>query len=129
MRAGRVVQQGSPVDVWRAPADGFVARFLGFGNVFDVDVRDHHVNTPWGSLTTDRPDGPATLVLRPDALRIADSGVAGTVGPASFRGDHFLVSVDVDGWKVEVTERSGAVPVPGEFVRIALKSDAALIVP
>src|SRR5262249_12483396 len=38
MRAGRVVQLGTPQDVWRRPADGFVARFLGFTNVFDVEV-------------------------------------------------------------------------------------------
>src|SRR5262249_53365824 len=30
MRAGRIVQVGTPADVWHQPADGFVARFLGF---------------------------------------------------------------------------------------------------
>ena len=71
LRDGRVRQVGRPVDVWRAPADAFVARFLGFGNVFDADVRGGSVDSPWGSITTDRGRRAATLVIRPDGLRFA----------------------------------------------------------
>ena len=86
--------------------DAFVARFLGFGNVFDVDVVHGKVETPWGPLDTGRPDGAATLVIRPDGCRFAGDGVTGVgglAGEATFRGDHFLVTIHLDGgWRVEV---------------------------
>jgi thiamine transport system ATP-binding protein len=41
MRAGRVVQIGSPDDVWEHPADADIARFLGLRN-----VRGHRVVRP-----------------------------------------------------------------------------------
>jgi thiamine transport system ATP-binding protein len=124
-----VRQVGRPVDVWRAPADAFVARFLGFGNVFDVAVRGGSIKTPWGPLVTDRPDGPATLVIRPDGLRLTTGEVRGVARAAAFRGDHFLVPVELEGgWTVEVTDRSGAVPPPGSSVAIGLDPSAVVVV-
>jgi thiamine transport system ATP-binding protein len=117
--------------VWRAPADAFVARFLGFANVFDVEVRGGSIETPWGPLRCDRADGPAALVIRPDGLSFSagDGGVAGTAAPATFRGDHFLVPVQLEGsWPVEVTERSGAIPPPGAPVGVRLDRAAAIVV-
>ncbi|HEV3227055.1 MAG TPA: ABC transporter ATP-binding protein [Acidimicrobiales bacterium] len=122
LRDGVVSQIGRPVDVWRGPADAFVARFLGFGNVFEVVARDGRIDTPWGPMTAgNRPDGDAALVIRPDGLRLARTGAEGVAGPATFRGDHFLVPVMLrTGWTLEVTDRSGEVPEPGTSVRVEL---------
>ena len=129
LRDGQVRQVGRPVDVWRAPADAFVARFLGFGNVFDVDVRGRSIETPWGPLEVDRIDGPAALVIRPDGLRLATDSVQGVTRAAAFRGDHFLVPVELEsGWTVEVTDRSGRVPPPGTSVAVALDATAIVVV-
>jgi thiamine transport system ATP-binding protein len=134
LRDGRVRQVGRPVDVWRAPVDTFVAGFLGFGNVFEVEVRRGSVETPWGPIDSERADGPATLVIRPDGLifsaggRPGGGGVGGTARAATFRGDHFLVPVQLDGgWGVEVTERSGAIPQPGSSVAVSLDRRAAVV--
>jgi thiamine transport system ATP-binding protein len=130
LREGQVCQVGRPVDVWRRPADAFVARFLGFGNVFDVDARAGAVQSPWGPVASHLADGPATLVIRPDGLRFASGEVRGVAAAASFRGDHFLVRVLLEnGWTIEVTERSGAVPPPGSSVGISLDPHAAVVVP
>jgi thiamine transport system ATP-binding protein len=130
MRAGRIVQLGSPVEVWRQPADGFVARFLGFTNVFEVDVRQGLAVTPAGSFTTERGDGPACVVLRPDALTLAPLGSADAEGEAltaGFRGDHFLVPVRLQtGAVVEVVVRSAGVPAPGD--RVGVRVDRAAVV-
>jgi thiamine transport system ATP-binding protein len=129
LRDGRIQQVGRPVDVWRTPVDAFVASFLGFGNVFAVDVEHGQVASPWGAIDSDRSDGPATLVIRPDGCQFANAGVPGVAGAATFRGDHFLVPVDLDGgWRVEVTERSGAVPQPGSSVMVALDPTAVAVV-
>jgi spermidine/putrescine transport system ATP-binding protein len=39
MNKGRIAQLGAPLDVYRMPADMFVARFLGEVNVFDCNAR------------------------------------------------------------------------------------------
>ncbi|MEY2454897.1 MAG: thiamine transport system ATP-binding protein [Acidimicrobiaceae bacterium] len=129
LRDGQVRQVGRPVDVWRTPADAFVARFLGFGNVFDVDVRDGAIETPWGPQVVGRSDGPATLVIRPDGLRLTTGQVGGVARAAAFRGDHFLVPVELEsGWTVEVTDRSGVVPQPGTSVSVSLDPTAVVVV-
>jgi thiamine transport system ATP-binding protein len=128
LRAGRVVQSGRPAEVWRHPADAFVADFLGFANILPVSVCGGSAATPWGPIPSSRPDGPAALVLRPDALAFAPTGLAGTAGVAAFRGDHFSVRVDLDeGWAVEVVDRGGRVPGPGERVTVALDPAAAVL--
>jgi thiamine transport system ATP-binding protein len=130
LRSGRVVQAGPPAELWRQPADAFVARFLGFANVRDVTVAGGSVDTPWGPLPADRPDGLAALVLRPDATALAATGAPGVAGASAFHGDHFTVHVDLDGgWGVEVVDRSGSVPAPGERVAVALDPAAAVILP
>jgi thiamine transport system ATP-binding protein len=129
LRDGRVQQVGRPIDVWRTPTDAFVARFLGFGNVFQVEVGGHAVATPWGPIATNRPDGAAALVIRPDGLRLAADGALGMAGVPAFRGDHFLIPVLLEtGWAIEVTDRSGAIPQSGDSVQVALDPSAALVV-
>jgi thiamine transport system ATP-binding protein len=129
LRAGQVVQAGSPAEVWRHPVDAFVARFLGFANVVPVTVTNGSVDTPWGPVPARRPDGPAVLVLRPSATPLPAGGAPGRAGAAAFRGDHFSVRVELDGgWVVEVVDRSGDVPAPATRVSLALDPGSVLLV-
>jgi thiamine transport system ATP-binding protein len=129
LRDGAVRQAGKPIDVWRAPVDGFVARFLGFSNVFELDVRDGVAVTPWGEISAPLGTVSGTLVIRPDGLRLSDDGVRGEAGLSTFRGDHFLVAVHLEnGWTVEVTERSGEIPAPGALVALSLDHAAVMVV-
>jgi thiamine transport system ATP-binding protein len=129
LRDGRIVQVGRPVDVWQHPADGFVARFLGLPNVVDVEIRGGAIVTPWGPVSSTRPDGPAVVVVPADTVHpmvsaadvVDGTGVQGAVGTPAFRGDHFLVPVTLPGgWVVEVAIRDGAVPPAGSAIRLAL---------
>ncbi len=84
MHEGRVEQVGPPGEVWRRPANAFVAEFLGW-NVTEA-------------LGTGR------VAVRPEALRLGpDGSVRGTVSARTFRRDHFLVQVDLsDGSTLQV---------------------------
>jgi len=84
MRAGRIMQQGSPQDVFRNPAGRFVADFLGYENF--VTTADGHA-----------------LAIRPEHLEVsaqAASGstdglrLTGTITDVAFRGVDLLVTVD-----------------------------------
>ena len=80
MHEGRIEQVGSPVEVWQRPANAFVARFLGW-NVTGAFL-----------------DG--SIAVRADGLEVVDvvdAPVTGTVTARTFRREHFLLDVDLDG--------------------------------
>ena len=77
MRAGQVVQSGTPEALYLDPHDPFVATFLGEVNRVPALVRGGQAETPLGRLPTGLPDGPAEILLRPEGLRILGAGEAG----------------------------------------------------
>jgi thiamine transport system ATP-binding protein len=109
MHRGRIAQHGTPASVWDEPADPFVARFLGW-----------NVTAALGN---------GRVAVRPEALSVSPAdgsagdgpaaGVGGVVAGRTFRGDHYLVDVDVDGevLRVAVPVR-GQVPEVGTAVRV-----------
>jgi hypothetical protein len=67
--------------------------------------------------------------VRPDALRITvDGSLAGTVVMRTFRRDHFLVRVALDGRDetLEVAIRGDAPPATGERVRLTADQDGVV---
>ena len=108
MHAGRIEQVGTPAAVWQRPANAFVARFLGW------------------NVTRAFSDAPAAV--RPEAVRlVVESHVVGSVVTRTFRRDHFLVAVRIDGLaeddpvQVEVSVDAPRIPDVGEHV--ALRAD------
>jgi spermidine/putrescine transport system ATP-binding protein len=88
MRDGKIVQIGAPTQVYEAPADTYVADFLGVSNLMAVDVvsrssgsqceirlGDSVLTAEHGGL--DAPDH-AHAVIRPERVRIEEFG---SVGP------------------------------------------------
>ncbi|MEU6386463.1 ABC transporter ATP-binding protein [Streptomyces bauhiniae] len=92
MRDGRIAQSGTPLEVWRRPADAFVARFLGFENVVPASVTGVAADTPWGKLPVPEgsPQGAVELLVRPAGVRLvaAGEGLACTVTARTFKGTH-----------------------------------------
>ncbi|MGW4198203.1 ABC transporter ATP-binding protein [Streptomyces sp. NPDC005004] len=92
MRDGRIAQSGTPLEVWRRPADAFVARFLGFDNVVAATVTDAVADTPWGKLPVPEgsPQGGRELLVRPAGVRLVaeDTGLPCTVAARTFKGTH-----------------------------------------
>ncbi|MGV9789924.1 ABC transporter ATP-binding protein [Streptomyces sp. NPDC003435] len=92
MRDGRIAQSGTPLEVWRRPADAFVARFLGFENVVPASVTGAAADTPWGKLPVPEgaPQGAGELLVRPAGVRLVavGEGLACTVTARTFRGTH-----------------------------------------
>jgi len=96
MEAGRVAQQGPPAEVWARPSTPFVARFLGFTNLVDVEVRDAMAQTPWGPVPmAGSDDGSTVLLVRPEAISLGGGTGAGsvraTVDDVVFQGGQWRV--------------------------------------
>lgn len=102
--AGRLRQQGRPLDVLRRPADAAVARFLGARNVLAArrDPGDPCVARldGGGGLTAalPLPEGPVTVVVRPEDVHVSASPSAGAPTAAvtrlTLQGGHVLVGLE-----------------------------------
>jgi len=89
MSNARIAQSGTPRELYEAPADLFVADFIGDANIVDgiiTEERGDRALVSLGGLTLDLPRrnvkaGPAKLAVRPDAFHLnAQQGSAASPG-------------------------------------------------
>jgi len=97
MNEGRIVQSGSPHEIYDRPADAFVAGFVGRANLLDARVIDAQtIDTPIGRLVTSshgRAIGSALHVLvRPERIEVAASAAGENVFAAKILRDRFYGS-------------------------------------
>ena len=115
MNHGRIIQTGTPEEAAANPADGFVARTLGFKNVLKGVVIDDgamlKVECSVGVITAPKPPGLDTTKGSEITLLVNESGISITSLPAGgtapenslkgvvservFRGDRYEVKVQV----------------------------------
>jgi multiple sugar transport system ATP-binding protein len=135
LRAGRIEQQGAPIELYERPANLFVAGFLGApkmnlieARVLRADGAEVELGLPGdvrlsarvrpGAL---REGDAATLGLRPDNLRLDGGGaLTGEVDVVEQLGPVQLVYATLAGPPAVVAEvRGAAAPRVGEAVRLS----------
>ena len=81
MRGGRIVQTGTPTEIYRAPRDPQAASLFGGANVFHARVISGCVRSPFGQLAARTVDEGqwAEIVFRPSAVRVAEQGIPARV--------------------------------------------------
>ena len=129
MNGGKVQQIGTPEDIYNEPKNAFVARFIGDSNIVDgVMLRDFFVNFGGHDFTcVDRgfkPNEPVQVVIRPEDVQIVPPSVGmltGLVREVIFKGVHFEMHVDVEGyeWLIHSTQASQ----PGELIGMNIGPD------
>lgn len=71
MNAGRIEQEGSPEDIYARPNSRFVSTFIGEANVLTGHRTGGEVMLADGTRFADPgADGPVTLIVRPEAVRL-----------------------------------------------------------
>ena len=86
LRDGKLVQHGSPVDVYRRPATTYAAHMTGPVNI----LKAKHLLT-LGLPESQNPE--AWFCLRPEQIQLDDAGVGGTIRAVFFRGSQSEVEV------------------------------------
>ncbi len=108
MREGRIVQSGTLDEVWRRPADGWTAQFLGYATVLGGAAARRLRDLAAPAETWE------SVALRRSALRVDPAGpLAARVEEARVTPDQIRVQLDVDG--------AGSLPAvadPGTDVRV-----------
>ncbi|MGQ0662535.1 MAG: ABC transporter ATP-binding protein [Pseudomonadota bacterium] len=139
MKAGRIIQIGSPFEIYSRPATRFVSDFIGDSNLIDataesIEGRRALVATddgwrlvvPAGGLV---PGQRVTLAVRPERMRLvadgaaaADNVVEGQVDSVNFRGESILyrIAAPKGRFLLALQPNLGGAPVkaPGSRVRV-----------
>ncbi len=144
LRGGRLVQLGSPAELYERPGSRFVAGFLGRSNFWTgrVVAEDAAGFTYMAGGHRLHQAGPAPapqvlVSLRPEKLSVLDgtggpaNQVSGIVATASYGGEAWLVQLDVEGlgrMQAVLPTWRRAAPRPGDAVRLGWDGDASVIV-
>ncbi len=147
MRGGRIVQCGSPYNIYNSPADKAAAAFFSDVNVIRGVSRGALTLTPFGEfLTPGHADGaPVEIIIRPQHLKIDfDRGgrgpnptpmdgtpARGTVVRSRFLGRESLVefSMDYAGEKLTAAVPGVFLPKPGTVLWLMIRRDRCFVFP
>jgi iron(III) transport system ATP-binding protein len=105
MSGGRVVQAGTPEEIYHRPATRWVAGFVGDAQFLPGEASGRRVATELGLVPVNgRAQGPVDVMLRPEALRLAPPppGAQGnaTVVTRAFFGHDQVLTVRLDTGRV-----------------------------
>ena len=104
-----------PEDIYNEPVNAFVADFIGESNIVDAIMLDDYLVTFGGSKFECLDKGFeknefVEAVVRPEDIRIvepgSDAALTGKITGITFKGVHFEILVDVDGfiWMIQTTQ-------------------------
>jgi len=139
MNAGRVLQVGSPMTLYRRPADTFVARFVGSPAINFLEIpgplpANSETVTMRGSAVPVRPTTTAvdhdmvTVGIRPEYVRLADDGtLAGRVITAEYMGTHHLLTVETELGRLRVRDTHRRRAAPGERIGVSFEGREMLL--
>ncbi len=141
LRAGKIEQVGSPLELYHYPANTFVAGFIGSpkmnltpATVKGINAGGVEIQLPGGGVATipveprnATPGAACTVGFRPETLTIASEGpLGGTVAVVEHLGGETLVYVDVgDGHLVTVKTAGSTTARIGDRVRLAIGTEEA----
>ena len=145
MSSGRILQVGTPRDIYDRPAERFVADFIGETNFLAADMVGSSngqarvrlaSGAELGAALPDglAPNGRVTVVVRPEHARLVKQGgaISGTLENVVYFGTdtHYYVRPDSGGDTFIVRQqntRDGATFTAGERIGIAISDDAAQV--
>jgi putative spermidine/putrescine transport system ATP-binding protein len=139
MRAGRIVQVGTPTEIHQRPANAFVAGFLGYANAVPISVSGGVGRLADGTaigLPADAPQGEAVAFLHAGdlVLHAAGSGAAGLaceVTEVAFMGERMEFALrHASGLRLKAASAIGAtVFARGDAVVAELPAQRLVVVP
>jgi iron(III) transport system ATP-binding protein len=144
MNRGRVVQVGTPADLYHKPASSFVADFIGDTNLLKGRV----VSRQDGHVTVQTPAGPVvaaasgavpdqvTLSIRPEQMRLAHRGAAdpsanrftGSVAETTFLGEASEHVLLVNDQRIKVVSAPPVFNAPPEMT-VEFDPEDAVVLP
>jgi putative spermidine/putrescine transport system ATP-binding protein len=130
MGEGRIRQAAAPVEIYRRPADAFVADFIGSTNLLEVSAdsagRATVLGVPVAGLDLPAHMAPASISIRPEDIRLTVPGNGALTGTVTFIRD-------LGGTVETFVEASGttivAVATPRERPDVTVGAQVGIVLP
>ena len=131
MDRGCVSQIGTPLELYKAPGNRFVAEFIGEANF--LPARIESAENGWADVrigpqqlrvqSRGLPVGPVTVLARPEAIRIrtGGSGLTGTIQKVSYLGSSADYTVETDLGSILITDYAMEGGILGAGTAVALE--------
>ena len=114
MDKGEIQQIGTPQDIYNEPRNAFVADFIGESNILDGVMHEDYLvefaRHPFKCVDKGfQTNEPVDVVIRPEDIDVVEpdtSHLSGTVTSVNFKGVHYEIIVDVNGfkWMIQSTD-------------------------
>ena len=125
---GKIVQVGTPEEVFARPASVDVAGFLGNPpmNLLDASVRGRELTLGGRSITLDRacPEGAVVAGLRPSAIRIVADGIPARVYLKEILGEDTIVDLQLGDALVRMRAPGRIACSEGDAVQIGFEAES-----
>jgi multiple sugar transport system ATP-binding protein len=122
MHQGRIIQAATPIEVYRDPAARFVGSFIGNPPMnFLSATRRQEGKWAAGGLVVDGPQSgheKLELAVRPEDVRIGESGFRAKVRIVEPLGPHQLVTCEIDGNSFRAVLDSDLRLTPGQNIAL-----------
>jgi ABC-type Fe3+/spermidine/putrescine transport system ATPase subunit len=140
MREGRMVQVGTPREIFETPADRFVAGFMGMSNLWDGVVLDDGMTMALPGigatirLAAAAPPGPAVLGVRAERIQIGvipdANSITGVHERTIYAGDMVTHAIRLlDASIAQVTEPACGAAVPEGAATLSFPPSACMVFP
>jgi putative spermidine/putrescine transport system ATP-binding protein len=135
MNHGTIAQMGTPRDIYFAPANRFVAEFIGAANIVEGPAAGGVMTLPGGTLAlADRAaGGPVMAMIRPETIAIVApdaASLAGRIETISFAGDRQRLTVSGAADKPLAVDAPNTVAVKvGDSVGLKIDRTAVRVLP
>ncbi len=126
MMRGRILQIGTPQEIYHAARTSAVAEFIGAGQLLPCEIREGRLLSALGQAECDARDGPGLLLVRPEDLEMlphsCTTGIAGRVQDRRFYGHDQVNGVRLEsGELVQVRGPCSSERAAGTAVRLRLR--------
>jgi iron(III) transport system ATP-binding protein len=131
MDAGRVIQTGTPHELYTRPTSVAAARLLGPINLIEAEVRQGLATSILGQSATSLPDGAAWMAARPTDLRLTgpSSGLKARVVSVGYAGAYRVVRTTSGPQTLSIHVKNAA-PGVGDEVGVTVgRADLLVLLP
>ncbi|UCF99177.1 MAG: ABC transporter ATP-binding protein [Spirochaetaceae bacterium] len=132
---GRIQQVGESKQFYERPASRRIASFFGNTNFLPGFKDKQRVSCPLGQfrVESNAPDGPVTVVIRPESVVLGDHGENSFQAPVKrqiYMGTHnrYRIEVDSTEWEV-VAPADSAASLEGRRIAFSLPPDKIWLIP
>ena len=131
MSHGRVVQSGTPEDLYRNPTSSFVAGFVGNAMKLSGRIDGKTLHLEGGQLALPKEGDGHTVFVRGENVQIVETGpLQGTVETVTFLGTHYRIGISgINSHVITSIHSAHQAPKVGEKINVAITPEALMLLP